>query len=152
VVSILWLNDHCCGLLVDFWLVAASSCQMNLPVDVCNTLYGLCSWCTHCPDNISPFLFPIENHCFLRLLSRRNLSCQILIELVFVHIQTNNLTDQTHRVVHQIVELVTLNRRLGEEVLVKVLQVDFWLVSYFMSLGLLDFLQLTFELDLGQTL
>ena len=151
MVSILWLDHDCSALLVYFWLMSACSSQMDLPVNVCDTFYSLCSWCTHCSDNVSPFLFPIQCYCLFSLLSRRDLPRQILIELVFVHIQTDNLTDQTHCVVHQMVELVALNRGLGEKVRVKVLQVDIWLVSNFMSLGLLDFLQLIFELDLSQT-
>lgn len=114
------LDYHGRTLLINFWLMASRCSQMDLPIEICNTLCLIRGGSTHCPNNIGSLLFPEDWNSFLGLFSTSNLTSQIFVELVFVHIEWHDFRDKSECAFDQLVKLGTIYWRTLEKISVDI--------------------------------
>ena len=139
--------------------MAARSSQMNLPVKICDTLSLISSRGSYCAYNVGSFLLPEYTDCLLGLFTGTHFPRQIPLQLVFVHIKRHDLRDKPESALDKLIELISLDRRILKEVGVEIFKVDLstFICSFLRSsstslLGLLNFLKLIAEFDLGKSL
>lgn len=91
MVAVARLYNHCCALLVHLRLVAPSCRQVNLPVQVCNTISLVCCWRPNRANDICTLLLPEDWDRLFCLFSCANFPIQVLLELLFLHVERHDL-------------------------------------------------------------
>ena len=138
--------------------MAACCSQMNLPVQICDAFSLIGGRSPDCANNIGSFLLPEYTYCLLGLLASAHLPRQIPLQLVLVHIERHHLGDQPESALNELIELISLDGRILEEVSIEIFKVDLstFICSFFRSstslLSFLNFLEVIAEFDLGKSL
>ena len=131
---------------------------MNLPVKISDAFSLISGRGSNCANNVGSLLLPEYTDCLLGLLAGAHFPRQIPFQLVLVHIKRHDLRDQPESALNKLIELISLDGSILEEVSVEIFKVD--LSTFFRSflrgstslLGFLNFLELIAEFDLGKTL
>ena len=94
----------------------------------------------------------------LGVLASAHLPRQVPLQLVLVHIKRHDLGDQPESALNELIELISLDGRILEEVSIEIFKVDLsaFICSFFRSstslLSFLNFLEVIAEFDLGKSL
>ena len=153
LIATLRLDHHGGALLINLGLMATGGSQMDLPVKVGDAFCLVGGGRPHSSDDVCALLLPVDRDGSLGLFSGANLARKVALELLLIHVQRDDLANQSECGLHQLVELVTLDASPTEQVRVDKLEID----NFFRFLGILCnfipqvlFLELALELDLRQ--
>ena len=134
--ALLWLQHHSCALLVDLRGMTGRCSQMNLPVNIHDTLSLRCCWAPNGGQNVGLFLFPPHRYRFASFFLGLDLRGHEVVQLFLVHILGDYSINQPHTVFNEFIELVWGDILWAKQIFVQEANINVWLSLNFFGFTL----------------